>query len=275
MLRAIFLFLLAIFSSIQAQAAPRAPFDLSQIDGMKLRLVSTDISAMDGLGAKTINLTVDGALVMARWFSPVRHLAGGDPWPVYKVSLVRGVLQTQDLELKIAFIHPHFWVEGVAHLERESFLWFPPDLLSSLSNGSVKEVSFPIDFNLPATTSTQGPRDLLEKVAIFNILLQKPIVDSQMNQERENFIKEFQSVRILSPDTNVSMVVNGTKTEVKAVELGNRFVHFVVLKESTNPLVLALRFDAPKGPEEVAPFLAYFKKHMGFQITQIQTPNFQ
>ena len=273
MWRIITLLLLAIFLPVQIQAAPRAPVDLSRIDGMKLRLVSTDTSAMDGLGAKTINLTVEGGIVTGRWFSPVRNLAGGDPWPVYKVRLARGALQTGDLNSKTKFLHPHLWVEGVASLDLESFLWFPPDLLSSLLAGSVKETAFPVDFNLPLPTSTQGPRDLMEKAATFQIVLQKPILDSKMNQEREAFLKEFQSVHILSPDTAVSMVVNETKTEVKAVELGNRFIRFMVLKEPGNPLVLALRFDGTKGPEEVAPFLDYFKKHMGFQITQIQTTN--
>lgn len=268
---------LILLTPLYTNAAIDKPSVLSQMNGLRIRLVPRNPDAEEGLGPKIIHVRQNDRKIQIKWYSQIRKLVSSDPWPEYKVMMKKGVLQTEAFHVATSMVHPHIWRPGFFNLDQNGLLWAPPAFLS----GSKGYKPFEPGFLSPSFNYfTQGPKQIISKIEAFRVLvesfLSKGIPEDQKwsrkrRKQIRTFLENFPNVKVLSSNRSVPLIINGNKEKVPVTLIGNKYVEYTVLKHPTNPLVLRISFKPSATPHPFKPFVHYFHKHMEYVITQIQT----
>lgn len=264
--------LLALTLFLPWPAYPAADLSaLSRINGLKLRLVPATPQPVSGLGTKTIEVSQDGPDILLKWFSPTRiqtantRQAGSAPWPEYKVNLHRGAVHTNGLNEATALAHPHLWIEGVVQLDQNGLLWLPPRIVEEAG----QKEPFPLEPGILSPSFAlfqKGPPGLIGKLQEF-----RTVVGTASDSGLKKFLDEFSTVRMIDSERKQALVVNGKKTDVPALKVGNKYVDYTVLAIASNPLVLELSFHPSASPKPLRPYFDFFHQYLEYKITQVYT----
>ncbi|MBI4410919.1 MAG: hypothetical protein HY541_00345 [Deltaproteobacteria bacterium] len=252
---------------------------LSRINGLKIRLVPGQPEPISGLGTKTIEVSQDGPDILVKWFSPARgqtintpqagsaRQAGSAPWPEYLVNLHRGAVHTNGLNEATSLAHPHLWIEGVVQLDQNGLLWIPPKIVEEAGQKGVFSLE-PGFLSLSFPLFKKGPPDLIEKIAEFRMA-----ASNASDPGFKKFLDEFSAVRVTDVAGRQTLVVNGEKTEVPVMKVGNKYVEYTVLAIASNPLVLEVAFRPSVAPKSLRSYIDFFHQYLEYKITQVYTGN--
>ncbi|MBI2340256.1 MAG: hypothetical protein HYU99_07830 [Deltaproteobacteria bacterium] len=276
---------IGVITSISGFLAPHLAWSspdlsaLSRINGLKLRLVPGSPEPISGLGIKTVEVSQEGPDIFVKWFSPTRIQTQSTPWPEYRIDLHRGGVSTNGLNEAESLAHPHFWIEGVVQLDRNGLLWVPPEIIESAGG----KKNYRLDAGILSNSFNffkKGPAGLVSRTeefrtvagAILNTSQEAEIRVTREEQKKlQEFLEEFVSVRVLESAHNHPLAVNGEKTGVPVLTVGNKYVEYTVLAIASNPLVLELRFRSSTAPKLLRPWFDFFHQYLEYQITQVYT----
>jgi hypothetical protein len=223
-----------------------------------------------------VAVTADGLTVT--WFSLAKELYSENPYPHYKIKSKKGVIQFDSLLAKGGFFLPALWSDGYMRLDSVLPLWVDPIYLG-LKNREKRAFNLGIlNFNRNLVKAT--PDLIFEKLSYFQNLydqfVERGAVRSDVNlnksdqRELKKFSNDFFEIQSVAR-TEVSIIVNQVQKTVKARILGNDYFQLVVLDNSDNPLVLAVKFFPNEAPRIFKSLFSFFKKNLEFKITQVGT----
>lgn len=261
----LFLTLTLLFS------APSSANELSRINGLKLRLIPDTPLPIDGIGTKTIEVSVKRGSIQLNWFSAIRQKIKSTPWPEHKISTLRGMLRTDHIDPQSWMIHPHLWTEGFYHLSQSSLIWFP---LETLMEHKKKGITFSPGFlEIDPNLYKKAAPDIFRTVSEFRrvslkILENSPGQSIKGISKLRSFLNDFSQIKI-KDYSKENLVINNQKQKVKTLTIGNDYIDYLVLNNTANPLILAVSFNSKSVPDLFKETFQFFEESMSYKISQV------
>lgn len=251
---------------------------ISSVDGLRLRLVPTSEDPVNGIGPKSITIRKEGPIIHTRWYSQAVDQVSTEPWPEFKVNLVRGIMKAYSWDNGRHFAHPHLWRAGLTTFpDNMNILWTPSTFVmqrvTNYKNAYIFEPGF---LKPPFNEYKDGPQEIIKTVAEFRTLVQLmrsrgvdliPNVDKKEKKKLTRFIERYDRV-IHKGTQDYSMAINGKRDNVSTLIYGNDYISYIVLNDAENPLILGIDFYPDEVPETLRHFFEFFQKKMEYRITQ-------
>lgn len=241
-------------------------------NGHSLRIVPLNSSYTRG--PLTIQVKSSEFHAQLHWFAQVRHQVKTEPWPEYKVSLSKGMIQSDEIRQAPFMTHPFLWKSGFIYLDQNTLIWAPKSIFEK------KEIEFEIgllnnDFKQFASKN----KKLFESVASFRTnlnsyaelqLFPNEFLSQSQKKDLDSFLKKYPKINYLRENLR-PLVIDNEKKEVSVIDWGNDYVEFSILNIPTNPLILKFEIKLEKIPEPLQNDFKVFKENLEYVITQIKT----
>jgi hypothetical protein len=264
----LFFLLLFISANVFAQAIP--------LKNLTLHLVPTNKKNSYGLSSKTIQVSKTKKNLKVTWYSLVKELDEAAAYPTYKIKSSRGVIDTDNIELKNGYFQPALWGQGYIRTQSALPLWIDPEYLS-LRNNQEKLLNTGI-LNASKNLLRLAPDKLYEQITYFQNLYDQYVESGQIKdgtglrksdkRELKKFIKEFFYVKNIAK-TKANITVNQLTEKYPARIIGNNYFQFIVIDDPLNPLVLSFKLYPDKAPKLFKRVLKELQEGIEFYVSQI------